>query len=171
MHPRLGGDLERSPSARTQHAADLAHVSERELGVREMLEDDMRDAHVDAACRDRAETRSVAEQPLDVVELIVGLGELEHPRGDVEGKDQLCAERKDTGEASHPTADVEDDVARIDLCPQRGQQPVEIPLALAPEALEVGMAVIEAIVDEIKRVLISPVIPKTRHFLGHPAGA
>jgi hypothetical protein len=78
---RVVRDLKRGPSPRTQHAADLAHVAERDRRVRDVLEDDMGDHRVRALRRDAGERLAVAEQPLYVSELgVMPPGGIEHAR-------------------------------------------------------------------------------------------
>src|SRR4051794_26176604 len=82
---RIVRDLKRGPSARAQNAADLAHVSERDLGIGDVLEDHVRETDVGARLVDAIEARPVPEDPVDSVEVRAeAASALEHARRDVE---------------------------------------------------------------------------------------
>ena len=70
---RVGGQAERRPAARLEDAAQLLDVAERHLRVGDVLEDDVGDRAVERRVLDAGQRLAVAEQPGDVVEVLVEL--------------------------------------------------------------------------------------------------
>jgi hypothetical protein len=167
---RVVGDLEERPARRLEDARHLAHVAEHGLRVGDVLEDDVRHAAVGDAVGDAVQRRPVAVDPVHAVDAGVELpGAGEHLARDVDRPHLGGARGERAGQPAETAADVDGDVAGRDVDPHEPEQPLEVGLALSPEALDIRVAVCEPAVDEEERVLAGALVPEALHLaaLGH----
>ena len=160
----LVGNPDRGPAAGAEDAPDLADVPERDPRVGDVVEDDERDADVGAFVPDAGEALPVAVEPLDAVEPgVQPAGALEHRRRDVDPPDGGAA----LGQRPRDPADAAADVDRFGVLDELDSERLldhrERLVATGPEALQVGRAVVEPVVDEEERVLVGAGVPKVLH--------
>src|SRR5207244_8950825 len=94
-----------------------------------------------------------------------------HLGRDVEGVDGAGARRERPGQPPQPAAEVDDDVARAHRHAGGGEQAVEVRLAVGPEARDVRPPVLQAVVDEVPRVLAGARVPEASHVAPRPGHA
>ena len=97
--------------------------------------------------------------------------EVQHPFGDIERAYRTHLSRDGPGKPPHAAADL----GHIIVWAQGRTDAVEklrqIPLTLAPEEIQIRMAILEPVVDEIERILRGAAIPEAGHVLLHRRGS
>jgi hypothetical protein len=169
VHRRSVGNLERSPAAGTKHAADLGDVPERDLRVRDVLEDHIGVTNIGARALDPGEAAPVTFDPHDVDEVpVVFARDREHLGRDVDRPHGRRALGQGARHPSDPAADLNHVVGRRDRCTKVAKEEVDTLAAARPEALQVGPSVLEPVVDEEVRVLTRTGVPVVAHGVrGH----
>lgn len=147
----------------------LSNVTERDLGIGKVLEDDVGIANVGAPGLDHLQGPAVADQQAHVLEARVQLaGGGEHARRDVDGSHEGGPLAQRPCDPAYPAADLDNLGAGVDADAKPREHGIQRLVATGPEALPVGLSVTLAIVDEEERVLGRPVIPELRHPAAAP---
>ena len=87
-------------------------------------------------------------------------GQLQHPRGYVERSHRCRARSQASRQPADAAADLEHRIGWLDVGSDRVEQQFEITLAVRPESRQIGVAVIQTVVDEEERVLVRPLVPE-----------